>query len=102
MLYASYAPADEQQAQPLMTFQRMARLSNLITNQSNVFAVWITVGLFEWDPVNGIGKEYVGPDGKPERQRSFYIIEPHVPVAYREGESFNTEKAILLRRNIAR
>jgi hypothetical protein len=97
-----HATAIEQVASPLVMHQRMNRLSNLVTNQSNVFAIWITVGLFEYDPVSGLGKEYVGIDGKSERQRSFYIVDRTIPVAYREGETFNAEKTILLRRNIAR
>ena len=32
---------------PYMTYQPMTRLGNLVTNRSNVFAVWITVGYFE-------------------------------------------------------
>ncbi len=102
MLLTAFSPQNEQLSQPLAAYQRLMRTSNLVTNQSNVFAVWITVGLFEYDPINGLGKEYVSPNGKANRQRSFYIIDRTVPVAYREGENYNTEKAVLLRRNIAR
>jgi hypothetical protein len=102
LLSPNRVPEREYLGMPFSMYQRFSRLTNLTTNQSNVFAVWVTVGLFEWDPVNGLGKEYVGTDGKTDRTRSFYIIDRTVPVAYREGNTFNTEKAILLRRNISR
>jgi hypothetical protein len=35
---------------PYFYYQPMTRLSNLVTNRSNVFAVWITVGYFECEP----------------------------------------------------
>ena len=102
MLMQPSAPALEGAASPLTTYMRMGRLNNLVTNQSNVFAIWITVGLFDYDPIEGLGPEYVGPSGRNDRQRSFYIVDRTVPVAYREGEEFNTEKTILLRRSISR
>jgi hypothetical protein len=34
---------------PYMSYQPLTRLGNLVTNRSNVFAVWITVGYFEME-----------------------------------------------------
>jgi len=76
------------------------RLSNLVTDQSNVFAVWITVGLFEYDPVNGFGREYVNIAGDAERERAFFVIDRTVPVGFIPGEDLNTDQTILLRRII--
>ncbi len=76
-----------------------SRLENLSSNQSNVFAVWITVGLFEVDPSTlRVGQE-VGHDiGQTERFRGFYIIDRSVPVMYRPGEKNNTEGVVQLSR----
>lgn len=82
-------------------YQRMMRLPNLVTDQSNVFAVWVTVGLFEYDPINGFGREYVNASGEEQRERSFYIIDRTVPVGFVPGEDLNTQKTILLRRKIS-
>jgi hypothetical protein len=82
-------------------YQRAMRLPNLVTDQSNVFAVWVTVGLFEYDPITGFGREYVNASGEEQRERSFYIIDRTVPVGFVPGEDLNTQKAILLRRKIS-
>jgi hypothetical protein len=81
-------------------YQRAMRLSNLATDQSNVFAMWVTVALFEYDPVTGFGKEYVNTAGEPERERAFYIIDRTVPVGFLPGEDLNSDRAIILKRTI--
>ncbi|MFN7361490.1 MAG: hypothetical protein ACK5S3_03310 [Pirellulaceae bacterium] len=87
--------------QPFIAYQRLTRLPNLVTQQSNVYAVWMTVGFFEFDFENsGIGAEFTGNRGEVTRHRSFYIIDRTTPVGFRPGEDLNTDKAILLRRFI--
>jgi hypothetical protein len=44
------APYFHGERNPGMMYQPMTRLGNLVTNRSNVFAVWITVGYFEVEP----------------------------------------------------
>lgn len=80
--------------------QRAMRLPNLVTNQSNVFAVWVTVSLYEYDPVLGFGNEYVDDRGEPKRERSFYIIDRSIPVGFKPGENLNTDRTILLQRTL--
>jgi hypothetical protein len=92
---------DDAKRNAFTRYQRAMRLPNLVTDQSNVFAVWVTVGLFEYDPVNGFGREYVNASGEEQRERSFYIIDRTVPVGFIPGENLNTEKTILLRRKIS-
>jgi hypothetical protein len=87
--------------QPFVNYQRMMRLPNLTTNQSNVFAVWVTIGLFEYDPEDGIGREYIGPSGVPERSKSFYVVDRSIPVGFAPGKQYNTDKTILLRRKVS-
>ena len=80
--------------------ERVMRLPNLVTNQSNVFAVWVTVSLYEYDPINGYGNEYKDEIGQPKRERAFYIIDRSVPVGYKPGENLNAERTILLKRKL--
>jgi hypothetical protein len=86
--------------QPFARLQRTLRLPNLVTGQSNVFSIWITVSLFEYDPINGFGSEYVAPNGQPVRERQFSIIDRTVPVGYRPGETLNSDGVILLQRRL--
>ncbi len=86
--------------QTYMALQRMMRLPNLVSQQSNVYAAWLTIGFFEFDPVNGLGPEYVGSSGEIKRHKAFYIIDRSVPVGFRIGEDINVENTIMLRRFI--
>lgn len=87
--------------------QLMQRLSNLTTTRSNVFAVWITVGFFEYNGAGGggngvsqfkVGKEYGLDNGSRQRYRAFYIIDRTRPVGYSPGSRMNADKTIILRR----
>src|SRR5690606_27361633 len=52
---------------PYMMYQPMTRLGNLVTNRSNVYAVWITVGYFEVEkapPFEEVAVRF-GGDGNP-------------------------------------
>lgn len=79
----------------------ITRLSKLTTDRSNVFAVYVTIGLFEYDPdTQSIGMEYGADSGTNDRAKAFYVIDRSVPVGYRVGEDQNADKTILLRRNL--
>lgn len=86
--------------QPFARYQRLMRLPNLATNQSNVFASWVTISLFEYDPITGFGNEYVSPSGEPIKERYFYIIDRTVPVGYSPGERLNMKRTILLEKKL--
>ena len=83
-----------------VTNQAVSRLANLTTDQSNVFAVRVTIGYFEYDAATGLGAEYGLEEGKARRHRAFYVIDRSVPVAYQEGQDLNTYNCILIRRII--
>ncbi|MCL2303914.1 MAG: hypothetical protein FWC43_01070 [Planctomycetaceae bacterium] len=104
----------------------LQRLSNMTTTRSNVFAVWVTVGYFEAEPVDFVQKEadtgrpraqleLIYPDGheygkelgygagneQTYRHRSFYLIDRTIPVGFRRGDkTLNFENVILLKKSI--
>jgi hypothetical protein len=77
----------------------VSRLSNLTTGRSNVFAVYITLGFFEYDPTTGdLGQEAGADRGETKRYKAFYVIDRSKPVGFQVGQDHNVEKTILIRR----
>lgn len=113
-------PSDPTDAQKVPTspsrnayfrYQGLQRLGNLVSTQSNVYAVWLTIGFFEVEPNPGgvdlahpdgyrLGPELGSDTGDVRRHRAFYIIDRSIPVAFQPGVNHNVEKTILLRRII--
>lgn len=93
---------------PYFRYQNMQRLSNLVTTRSNVYAIWVTMGMFEVTVENNgsgvfverLGQEAGRETGSVKRHRAFYIVDRSIPVAFQPGENHNVEDAILLRRII--
>ncbi|PQO42278.1 hypothetical protein [Blastopirellula marina] len=100
---------------PMLRYQAYQRLANTTGTQSNVFAVWITIGYFEVEPHEpqsgpriddahpdgwALGQELGLDTGDVTRHRGFYIIDRSVPVGYLPGEDLNVEDTIKLRRFI--
>ncbi|MCC7336125.1 MAG: hypothetical protein IT422_13575 [Pirellulaceae bacterium] len=83
---------------PQTEYLPFSRLANLTTTRSNVFAVRITVGYFEYDPSTGVGPEYGWDNGQSRRHRGFYVIDRSIPVAYEPGQDLNTGNCVLVRR----
>jgi hypothetical protein len=94
---------------PYFKYQSYQKLGNILTTQSNVYAVWVTVGFFE---VERVATSTVHPDGyrlmqeigsdtgEIKRHRAFYIIDRSIPVAFQRGMNHNVHRAILTRRVI--
>ncbi len=82
-------------------YQAMMRMSNLATDKSNVFAIWMTMGYFEVDvDTMSVGQEYGYDEGTSRRYRSFMIIDRSIPVRFEAGEDHNTRDVILLHRRL--
>jgi hypothetical protein len=94
---------------PFFRYQTLARLGNLVTTRSNVYAVWITVGYFE---VQGgtvdaahpdgcyLGRELGSDTGEIQRHRAFYLIDRSIPVGFQRGKDLNVGNTVLLKRFI--
>jgi hypothetical protein len=103
---------------PYFQYQALMRSPQLVTNHSNVYAMWITVGYFEVDEWRGnnpngpqvfdgahpdgfqLGQEVGSLSGEIERHRAFYLIDRSIPVGFEPGQNHNVDRAILIRRFI--
>ena len=88
---------------PHFRYERLTRLSGLTTTRSNVFAMWVTVGFFEWDPTvnapqGALGQELGSETGEVKRHRAFCLIDRTIPVAFSPGQYNNVDRCILVRR----
>ncbi|MCP4814361.1 MAG: hypothetical protein GY888_17775 [Planctomycetaceae bacterium] len=71
------------------------RLGNLVTTRSSVFAIWITVGLFEVNAQGQVTPNELGSDsGEVRRSRGFFVLDRSIPVAFEPGKNHNVERAI--------
>lgn len=98
-------------------YQGLQKLGNILSTQSNCYAVWITVGYFEVDsedPLTGmpvpidaahpdgfmLGQELGIDLGDTQRHRAFYLIDRSIPVGFVPGLKLNSENVVLLKRQI--
>lgn len=86
---------------PYFRYQEAGRMSNLVTTQSNLYAVWVTMGYFVTNglPTN-LWREWGIESHGGERHRAFYIIDRSIPVAFEPGENHNVDDTILVRRQL--
>jgi hypothetical protein len=90
-------------------YQAQQRLGNLVTNRSNVYGIWITVGYFEALPVlpssanpDGyqLGQEKGSDTGTTDRHRAFFMFDRSIPMGFQRGEDLNVENGMLVERMI--
>ena len=84
------------------------KLGGVATNRSSVFAIWVTVGYFQWDPItndfqpptdpsfSSTPPEFGEETGTVQRSRGFFIFDRSIPMAYEPGEDHNVDRGILL------
>ena len=105
------------EANAYFQYKDLIKVGNSVTSQSNVYAVWITIGYFEMEPNVGpagelffvdaahpdgytLGIEMGSDIGSVTRHRSFYIVDRSIPVAFEPGVNHNVDDAVLVRRHI--
>ena len=104
---------------PFFRYRDLMRLGNLVTTRSNVYAVWVTIGYFEVEPITQatvppgltpqeiaeiypdgymLGQELGSDSGDIRRHRGFFIVDRSLPVGFKRGQDLNVDKAILIKR----
>jgi hypothetical protein len=108
---------------PFFRYQLYTKLGSTVTTRSNVYAIWITLGMFECERVsnavlptqNGFDKnddmpmtqrypdgfrilrEFGSDTGELRRHKIFAIFDRSIPVGFKRGENYNVDQAFLLR-----
>jgi hypothetical protein len=101
---------------PYFRYQRYQKAGNLLSTQSNCFAVWITIGYFELEDYTppapdtkinaarpeglALGQEAGVDSGQAVRHRAFFMIDRSIPVGFLPGSKLNTDDCVLIRRMI--
>jgi hypothetical protein len=105
MGYAFNGRHNDANRNSVFRYQALQKLDDRTTTQSNVYAVWITLGYFEATPgaVPGgfrFGQELGADTGEVNRHRGFYIIDRSIPVGYQPGKKHNVDDTVVLQRFI--
>jgi hypothetical protein len=99
----------DQHRNPAFRYQALQKAGNVFTTRSHVFAIWVTVGNFEVEPVipdvdhpdgYALVHELGSETGEIERHRAFFVFDRSRPVGFLRGQDLNVEKALLIRRFI--
>ena len=88
------------QRNPLMRYQTLMRMPNLVSDNSQVFLVRLTMGFFEVDPTDtsSLGAEYNETIGQNQRHRAMFIIDRSIPVGFDPGKDLNARETIIFER----
>jgi len=103
--------------------QGWRKLAKLASAQSNIYAIWITIGFFELQPnyaqtddgSDDSSKPWhtdeIHPDGSRigvelfsrqgiRRHRAFYLVDRSIPVAFERGENHNVSQTVTMQRKL--
>ena len=81
---------------PMNRFQTLMRMPNLSSDNSQVFLVRMTIGLFEVDAGTlSLGAEYNAEFGTAKRQSALFVIDRSIPVCFIPGQDTNVEDVII-------
>ncbi|QDU31246.1 hypothetical protein ETAA8_63990 [Anatilimnocola aggregata] len=94
---------------PYFRYQGIQKINNIVSTQSNCYAVWVTVGYFEVEEATigaahpdgfMLGQELGMDTGDIQRHRAFYLLDRSIPVGFIPGLKLNADNCVLLRRQI--
>ena len=83
-----------------MRYQTLMRMPNLTSNNSQVFLIRLTLGLFEVDASNtsSFGTEYGEDSGRVQRYKAMFIVDRSVPVGFMPGQDLNARDTVIFER----
>ena len=93
---AANAPEMNRLRNPYMRYQTMMRMPNLVSNNSQVFLIRMTIGFFEVDSTTqSLGREYNAETGNSKRFHGTFVIDRSIPVGFSPGEDLNARDVVV-------
>ena len=85
------------QRNPFVRYQTLMRMPNLVSDNSQLYLMRMTLGFFEVDAsnVNSLGREYNADIGQNERYQATFIIDRSKPVGFSPGENLNVRDTVV-------
>lgn len=85
---------------PMLRYQHLMRMPNLVSDNSQVFAIWMTLGFFEVDPQNveSVGSELDASRGNARRFKALFIVDRSIPVGFIPGQDLNARDIVIFER----
>jgi hypothetical protein len=83
-----------------LKYQTLARMPNLVSDNSQTFLVRIVLGFFEVDAsnTNNLGAEYNEQKGENRRYSAMFIIDRSIPVGFIPGQDVNARDTVIYER----
>ena len=89
-------PALDRLRNPFMRQQTLMRMPNLVSDNSQVFLLRMTVGFFEIDAATqSLGREYNAEIGRSQRYQGTFVIDRSVPVGFSPGKDLNARDVVV-------
>lgn len=76
-------------------YQTVMRMPNLASDNSQLYLVRMTVGLFETNPEGSLGREYNEDMGQNQRFEAMFIIDRSIPVGFVPGNELNSRNVVV-------
>ena len=90
------SPALNRLRNPFMRHQTLMRMPNLVSNNSQMYLVRMTVGFFEVDAATqSLGREYNAEVGRSQRYQGTFVIDRSIPVGFSPGQDLNTRDVVI-------
>ncbi|HBV64310.1 MAG TPA: hypothetical protein DEF45_14960 [Rhodopirellula sp.] len=89
-------PSLDRLRNPFMRQQTLMRMPNLVSDNSQVFLVRMTVGFFEVDAATqSLGREYNAEVGRSQRYQGTFVIDRSIPVGFSPGNDLNARDVVI-------
>ncbi len=82
---------------PFLRYQSLMRMPNLVSDNSQIYLIRMTMGFFEVDAanINSLGAEYGANVGRNQRYQAMFIVDRSIPVGFVPGQDLNARDVVI-------